>query len=437
MPKKPKSGYKIRSMLEAKETSTDPVCPNQHDGFPLRCKWPVRQKAKPIKRISLKQKKSASEQLKGNGGLMHVKNANDEHKTYEKPAGIVKFCAEKTLINFSPYIERPKNNSEKCVNKSNDKKDFCSAVDQLKNECLNLLGAKWLIVVLKQVLTDAKRALDMEEIQNDNDDNKLKTVEKYGNESVFASDSEDQNQDQNTSSEAESYVNDILPKCSDQNMHMQIYIDNLHKVKGEQEKCIIILKEFVDLCGQISGSMLHIQGEFKKLKRPFSYDDVDFSQWFDILRHEIESMFSLIILFKEKAKHHNEKLADFLPFLQYSKMTVTKVLEQKFEKNSFNESQLYKNVEATVQNLHYLGAVCRIIYHILMKLLVVKRLTIVGNTYEFWNKLSDELLTNFKEELIALGDIMSPEQYLSKLVEEAELSIYPIVFDFMIILLNF
>ena len=53
-------------------------------------------------------------------------------------------------------------------------------------------------------------------------------------------------------------------------------------------------------------------------------------------------------------------------------------------------------------------------------------------THEFWNKVSDELLTNFKEELIALGDVMSPELYLSKLVEEAKLSIDPIVFDFVL-----
>ena len=67
-----------------------------------------------------------------------------------------------------------------------------------------------------------------------------------------------------------------------------------------------------------------------------------------------------------------------------------------------------------------------------MKLLVVKRLTVVGNTDEFWKEISDELLSKLKEELIALGDVMSPKLYLNKLVKEAELCIDGITFGFVL-----
>ena len=64
-------------------------------------------------------------------------------------------------------------------------------------------------------------------------------------------------------------------------------------------------------------------------------------------------------------------------------MTVAEVRDQGLEKNSCNVSQHYKNIEATMQNLYYLGALCRIIYHILMKHLVVKKLTIDCETDKY------------------------------------------------------
>ena len=331
MPRKLAGGHKLRSIFETEKTSTDPVLTNKHDDFQMMCNWPVRQKAKPVKRISLKQTTSASEQLKETSVLRHVKSSNDEHKTHEKPADMEKYFAEYTFIDVSPYMVTLENNSEKCVNKSSDKKNLRNVVEQLKNECLNLLGAEWLIVVLKQVITDAKRSLVMEKVQNDNNDENgfIKKA------TAVASNSEEKKEVQNTSSDVESDAKDNLPKCSDQNMQMQNYIDKLNNLKvgreGREEKYSIVFKEFADLCGQISGSMLHIENKFKKLKRPFCCNHVDFSQWCEILWREVESMSSLILLFEEKAKHH-QGLEFFLQFLKSSKMTVAEVIEQKLEK---------------------------------------------------------------------------------------------------------
>ena len=411
MPKR--SGQKLRSNVEAKKTSTDQVCPNQHDLFQQKSGLAVKEKVRPVRRLSDKQKELESEQSQESSALMHLKNTNEGNKTNEKSSVVVKGCDKKTHMNVSPHDEVLKNKNDKFVNISSDKKELSDVVDQLKNECVNLLGAEKFIKILKQSLTISNQVLA--KVETDDENESIKTA------TGVASDSEDQREDQNTSSEAESVANHNLPKCSDhQSMRLQNYIVKLNNAKSGQEKYIVILEEFSDCCCQISGSMLYIEDTFKNLKCSICCTCVDLAKWSNIFLEEIESMNSLISLFEEKAKHHRG-LAEFvLQFLQSSKLTVTEVIEIENKKFSCNETEPYNDVKATVQNLYYIGGLCRIIYHILTKLLVVKKLTIDRND-KSWKKISGKLLSNFQEELIALEDVMTPElvELKRNLVEQA------------------
>ena len=449
MPQKPKRGYRSRSIFKTKETSTDPVLTNQHALFQQEVEFTVRRKSSPVRKTSKSKKKSARNDIKekseprydANDNVLekpadkccsdpgcqlykgfpagrfiaNVTNKKPVSKTskskkksakndikekskprydandniLEKPADIENFFSEgfqqelrspvrkklkitkheKTLINVSPHDVRLKNHSKKRVKNSSDNKKQNTAIKKLESECANLSDA--IIEILNQV------------------------------------------------AESETDVSDNLPKCSDLNMQMKNYCDNLKSLKSEQMKQTIISKEFTYLCGQISGSMLYIEDNFKKLKRPFCCDDHDYSSWCEILKLEIQSMSSLIYLFENKVKHHKTLAGHFLHFLEPTKRKATEVMKQELNQNSINASQSYKNVEDTVQSLISLGALCRIICHVLKKLLVVEKIT-VCKSYNSWKKINDRLFSNFQEELIVFKDALSQELDLSDLVKQAE-----------------
>ena len=460
MPRKLAGGHKLRSIFETEKTSTDPVCPNQPDDFQTRSNWPVRQKAVPIKRISLKQKKSSIEQSKENGD---VKSSNDEIKTVEKSADVRKHCVKK-VSEKSPDV--PKNNSEKCVDKMNENKKLSAVTQQLLNKCVNLIGAEKLYECLKQAVDQPKtfkeqvevcipiksgKAMESEKILNKTKNSKSPIVAevagkcpkensknsfeskknnekakpkanaesleksklKQGNESKFFqstkrihSDLDDQVKDQNTLQETE---------------NGKSFKKELEKFVERQQNYSLVLKELADCCGEVSDRMIFIEDKFEKLQSPLYKKKPVYNDWKEFLLDEFKSMTKNLHSLKNTADQYRDILQLITLLLTFLSKTKSYILCQHFSGEVHDsEYNMVKSFKDIVDRLHYFGVLLSITKCTLMKLLVVKRLNVARKSGQYWMKIGDRLRLNFDEEIFIHDSAAFRDSDIHELAERVE-----------------
>ena len=436
MPNKRACGRKLRSIFEAKENNTDPVCPNQHDLNQLKCKWPVRQKVKSIKRIP-QPEKSAIKQSKENGAVQHVKNTNDEIRTIVKSADTAKRCVKK----FSAKnLDVPKSNGEKSVDKSSENKMLSAVTQRLVNRCVSLIGAEKLYKCLKQAVDQpeifeeqveacvpVKKGKAMALDKTKNTPIVAEVVGKSKNENFKTSfEGEKKNEKAKTKVNAENLeksnqkqrneTNSFQSaKCITSNLDNQVKDHNLPETENSnslkkqvdkfvepQQNYSLTLKELADRCDELSGRMLFIEDKFEKLQSPL-YQKIVYNNWKEFLSVEFKSMIRNLRSFEKTTEQHQDicqfvtSLLIFLRstngsiFFQHTKAEVVEVHD--------NEHDMVKSFKDIVERLHYFGVLLNIAHCALMKLLIVKRLHIFRKPAQYWKKIGDQLRPNFDEEI--------------------------------------